>query len=140
MTSLSTTLSRVAAASGVIAFTAVAGTTAASASTPGPARAPYAQASALVGADGSVFQAKGIQSVTKPQTGVYCIKFTDPRLDPQKLTPVATLGATGSTPWDAQVLIRTDPSTQCGNATDTVTVYTGTSAGFMDLPFYFLVP
>ncbi|MCX5377007.1 hypothetical protein [Streptomyces sp. NBC_00091] len=58
--------------------------TVAVASTPGPARAPHAQASALVEYDGTVSQSSGIKSVTKPGTGVNCIKFTDKRIDPQK--------------------------------------------------------
>ncbi|WP_327253612.1 hypothetical protein [Streptomyces sp. NBC_01244] len=139
MTLLSTTRSKIAAAAVLAAVTASVGTAVAFASQAGPARAPYAQAGALVEYNGALSQSKGIAPVQKPSAGTYCIKFTDARLDPQKLIPTAVLGASGTTPWDATIMVRTDPWAACGNATDTVTVFTGTSAGAQDLPFYIAI-
>lgn len=141
MISFTTTRSKVAVAAALAAVTAAVGTAIAFASTPGPARSPYAQASALVEADGTLAQSKGIASVEKPSTGAYCIKFTDAaRLDPQKITPIAVLGATGQTPWDSTIMVRTDPARECGEAANTVAVMTGTANGYMDLPFYIAIP
>lgn len=140
MTLFSTTRSKIAAAAVLAAVTASVGTAVAFASQAGPARAPYAQAGALVEHDGTLSQSKGIASVQKPSAGTYCIKFTDAaRLDPQKLIPTAVIGASGTTPWDATIMVRTDPWGDCGNATDTVTVFTGTNGGPADLPFYIAI-
>ncbi|GAA1004478.1 hypothetical protein Aple_071820 [Acrocarpospora pleiomorpha] len=107
---------------------------------PGLAAVSSAQASAKVAADGTLVQSKGIKSLTKPAAGVYCVRFLDPLLKVDELTPVATLVATGSTPWGI-VMARTTPSVECGNRADTLSVYTGTAAvGRSDLPFYLLIP
>lgn len=121
--------------------------TAAVASTPGPARAPFSQASALVEFNGTTSQAKGIKSVTKPQAGIYCIKFTDNRLDPQKLIPTATIAAMGSyvgepgaTPNGSTLMIRTDPFKECGDDPEAITVITSNADNnYADTGFYFTV-
>jgi hypothetical protein len=110
------------------------------AGTPGKAVGPYAQASAKVAADGTLVQAKGIKSLIKPAAGIYCVSFENPSLRVDRLTPIATLVATGSTPWGV-VMARTTPSVECGNRVGTLSVYTGTAtAGRSDLPFYLVIP
>ncbi|MEO3855345.1 hypothetical protein [Acrocarpospora sp. B8E8] len=107
---------------------------------PGRTVGPYAQASAKVAADGTLVQSKGVKSLTKPAAGVYCVSFLNPSLKVDRLTPVATLVATGATPWGI-VMARTTPSVECGNRVGTLTVYTGTAAvGRSDLPFYLVIP
>ncbi len=39
--------------------------------------APYAQAAVRVNADGTIARAKGIDKVTKPEAGTYCVKFSN---------------------------------------------------------------
>ncbi len=55
------------------------------------AKAPYAQAAAEVNANGSVNRSKGIESVTKPAVGQYCVELEDKDLDITKLVPTATM-------------------------------------------------
>ncbi|WP_306323717.1 MULTISPECIES: hypothetical protein [unclassified Streptomyces] len=130
-----------------LAASAAVGATAAVASTPGPARAPHSQVAALVEADGSLSQNKGVANVDNPSLGAYCLTFTDPRVDPQKVVPQATIGATGDgtdnttpTPNGSTLMIRTDPHSWCGDDPDTITVITTDGHGrYANIPFYFSI-
>jgi hypothetical protein len=103
------------------------------------ALAPYAQASAQINADGTRAQSKGIKSSTKVATGIYCVTFDDAtRIDVSRSTPVATLITSGGPQY--AINLRTTPSPECGNAADTVTVYTGERNLQVDAPFMLLVP
>ncbi|MEV0177503.1 hypothetical protein AB0I00_41195 [Streptomyces sp. NPDC050803] len=117
------------------------------AATETPARAPFAQAAALVDTDGSLLQAKGIKAVTRPTTGIYCITFKDDRLTPDKLIVQATLIAAGDstnptsgTPRGSTILVRTHPFADCGNDPAAITVATMNEANdLFDLPFFVTV-
>ncbi|MGW7198909.1 hypothetical protein [Streptomyces chryseus] len=104
--------------------------------------APHAQASALVDRDGSRPHSKGIKSLTKPTTGVYCVTFDDAtQIKVNRSTPTATLWATeGGTPWQYQIFLNTYPTKACGNAADTLTVFIGHGSGPADSPFFLFVP
>ncbi|MEU9204280.1 hypothetical protein [Streptomyces sp. NPDC048332] len=103
------------------------------------AKAPYAMASAQINADGSRAQSKGIKSSTRAGTGIYCVTFDDAtRIDVSRSTPVATLITTGGPEY--AINLRTTPSPECGDAADTLTVYTGERNLMADAPFMLLVP
>ncbi|MGW8768904.1 hypothetical protein ACWGN5_41270 [Streptomyces sp. NPDC055815] len=132
---------------GAVTVCAATAATVAFASTPGPARAPYSQAAGLIEYNGTISQNKGIAGVTKPADGINCIKFTEPRIDPQKVVPNATIaamgsasGAPGATPNGSTLMIRTDPFESCGNDPDTITVITvNGDKEYANLPFYFTI-
>ncbi|MEU9237209.1 hypothetical protein [Streptomyces subrutilus] len=140
MISFKSTRSRLVAAAAAGALLAGAGTVAATAADPGPARARYVQASALVVSNGTLMQAKGIANVSKPGVGVYCITFTDSQVDTQRITPVATIATGPDTPWGTVVHLATDPTEGCGRAGNTVTAFTGTAEGLRDNAFFITVP
>ncbi|MEV0774506.1 hypothetical protein ACIBLA_35640 [Streptomyces sp. NPDC050433] len=103
------------------------------------AKAPHAMASALINADGTRTQSKGIKSSTKVATGTYCITFDDvTRIDVSRSTPVATLVTSGGPQY--AINLATYPTPQCGNAADALTVYTGERLLMTDAPFMLLVP
>ncbi|MFE9045968.1 hypothetical protein ACFYOG_34370 [Streptomyces sp. NPDC007818] len=103
------------------------------------AKAPYAMASAQINADGTRAQSKGIKSSTRIDTGIYCVKFDDAtKIDVSRSTPVATIVTTGGPQY--AINLRTSPSPECGNAADTLTVYTGERNLMVDTPFMLLVP
>lgn len=103
------------------------------------AKAPYAMASAQINADGTRAQSKGIKSSTKVATGIYCVTFDDAtRIDVSRSTPVATLITSGGPEY--AINLRTSPSPECGNAADTLSVYTGERNLQADAPFMLLVP
>ncbi|GIH26320.1 hypothetical protein Aph01nite_46300 [Acrocarpospora phusangensis] len=107
---------------------------------PGPIAAANATAAAKVSSSGVLLRAKGIRSLVKPYRGVYCITFEDATLPVAGLTPIATLTATGYTPW-GMAMVRTTPTVECGNSAGVLTVITGTArSGRRDLPFYLVVP
>jgi hypothetical protein len=98
--------------------------------------APHAQAAAHVRADGSLIRQKGIASVTHPSTGTYCIAFTDPDIQVRDSVPQATVEA-GS----GILSIRTTPHSFCGNAANTLTVFTRDVDGVRtDLSFTVTIP
>lgn len=121
------------------AATACAATTVtvAVAASTGPARAPHAQAPALIQKDGTLSQSKGIKEVKRVDVGMYCITFKDSRIDPQKIVPQATL--TTGIPMDSKVLLSTEPTPNCGNDAGTVVAVTGIDTDRADLAFYFTV-
>ncbi|MGR4877941.1 hypothetical protein ACIPUC_00655 [Streptomyces sp. LARHCF249] len=130
-----------AAALGMLAAAAAGGVAIADNSTI-KAKAPHAQASALVNTDGSRLYSQGIKSLTRPQTGVYCVTFDDAtQIKVDRSTPTATLfGNEGTSPWQYQIFLNTYPTTPCGKAADTLTVYTGNGSGPADSPFFLFVP
>lgn len=117
--------------SAVFLATGVLGGTAAHAGADG-VHAPYAQAAAVVNADGTVVRSQGVAEVTKPGVGTYCVRL-DGEKDVNTLVPTATLS--GRAEWGAQVYVETTPVANCGNASDVVGVLTGTANGSSDQPF-----
>ncbi|MFE7113229.1 hypothetical protein ACFU98_27990 [Streptomyces sp. NPDC057575] len=105
---------------------------------PGAAKAtaPYAQAAAVVEANGSADRSKGIEQVTKPSTGHYCVQLED-NLDIRKLVPTATLQYRA---FDYGVRIAMYPNGTCGNRSDTFLVITGTPGTYADAGFSIVVP
>ncbi|MCX5377577.1 hypothetical protein [Streptomyces sp. NBC_00091] len=108
------------------------------------ALAPYAQASAKVNADGTREQSQGIKSLTRPANtnGVYCVTFDDvKKIKVSRSTPTATLSSVpGSNPSGYNVLLSTAPTSPCGNAADTLTVYIYSAQGTVNYPFFLVVP
>jgi hypothetical protein len=106
------------------------------------ALAPHAQASAVVNFDGTIYTSQGVKQVTKPSTGVYCLTFDDSRrIAVARSTPSATLFASeGSSPAGYNVLLNTTPTKACGQAADTLTVFTFSPQGAVDYPFSVVVP
>jgi hypothetical protein len=96
------------------------------------ATAPYAQAAAVVNADGTVDRSKGIQAVTKSATGRYCVELEDKSLDVSKVVPTATLQLYAFD-YDVQVVTKPDP--QCGSDPHTLLVGTGKPGTWADVPF-----
>ncbi|WP_159396421.1 hypothetical protein [Streptomyces sp. Sge12] len=122
---------------GLIAGGTWAGT--AVAAPPGSAKvtAPYAQAAAVVNANGSVNRSKGIEAVTKPAAGHYCVELEDKDLDIRKLVPNATLQYI-SFEYDIRISMWPHPS--CGTRTDTFLVITGKPGVYEDASFSIVVP
>nr|WSX53993.1 hypothetical protein OG409_36795 [Streptomyces sp. NBC_00974] len=106
---------------------------------PGSAKvtAPYAQAAAVVNSNGSVNRSKGIEAVTKPATGHYCVELEDKDLDIRKLVPNATLQY-NSFEYDVRISMWPHPS--CGTRTDTFLVITGKPGVYEDASFSIVVP
>ncbi|MET9596186.1 hypothetical protein ACFVZ8_17505 [Streptomyces sp. NPDC059558] len=106
---------------------------------PGSAKvtAPYAQAAAVVNANGSVNRSKGIEAVTKPAAGHYCVELEDKDLDIRKLVPNATLQYI-SFEYDIRISMWPHPS--CGTRTDTFLVITGKPGVYEDASFSIVVP
>ncbi|MGW7029085.1 hypothetical protein ACWGFX_18090 [Streptomyces xanthophaeus] len=82
--------------------------------------APYARAAAKVAANGTLVVGKNIESVRRAQAGIYCVKIA-------AAAKVANLreAAILATSNGDTVLLRTvgNPIALCGNAADTVAVY-----------------
>lgn len=106
---------------------------------PGSAKvtAPYAQAAAVVNANGSVNRSKGIEAVTKPAEGHYCVELEDKDLDIRKLVPSATLQYVS---FDYDVRISMWPHPSCGTRADTFLVITGKPGVYADAAFSLVVP
>ncbi|MFD9357242.1 hypothetical protein [Streptomyces sp. NPDC060031] len=100
------------------------------------ANAPYAQAAAVLNADGSVNRSKGIERVTKPAEGQYCIELEDKSLDINKLVANATLQKYS---FDYDVQISNWPHPTCGTRSDTYLVVTGKPGVWADASFSFTV-
>lgn len=101
------------------------------------ATAPYAQAAAVVNADGSINRSKGIAGVTKPAVGRYCVELADKELDVTRLVPVATLQYTA---FEYGIRISMWPDPQCGTRTDTFLVITGKPNVWEDQAFSIVIP
>ncbi|MFG2402717.1 hypothetical protein ACGFR8_00020 [Streptomyces brevispora] len=98
--------------------------------------APYAQAAAVVNADGTVDRSKGIEAVTKTATGRYCVELEDKSLDVRKVVPTATLQLYAFD-YDVQVVTKPDP--QCGSDPHTLLVGTGKPGIWADVAFTLIV-
>ncbi|MFD3658445.1 hypothetical protein ACFWBH_01180 [Streptomyces sp. NPDC059999] len=120
----------------VIAATALGGVAMAAI---GGANAPFAQASAVINADGSVSRSKGVADVwLGPTSGRFCVRLSDTRLNVNELTPVATLDTGG---WPGRIYIENRTSSQCNNRADTILVVTtNQNEGGDYKPFSLLVP
>ncbi|MER6175506.1 hypothetical protein [Streptosporangium sp. NPDC001681] len=106
----------------VAATTALGSAAVAAIAAPSRVNAPYAQASALIAADGSIIRGKGIKSVTKaPALGRFCVQFEDSRLDVTEITPVATLSTGG---YPGSIYIDPGVNSQCNNQKDTLLIVT----------------
>ncbi|MFF9307077.1 hypothetical protein [Streptomyces sp. NPDC014777] len=77
----------------------------------------------------------GIEQVTKPSAGHYCVQLED-NPDIRKLVPTATLQYRA---FDYGVRIAMQPNSACGNRTDTFLVNTGTSGTYADAGFSIVV-
>lgn len=109
--------------SGLLALGAAAGVAYAVTDT---ADAPHSQAAVMVQNDGSVVRSRGIESVTQPTAGVFCIKVTDKNIKSSESIPVATLRGGA---WDSFIRVGYSTAT-CGNAEDTFSVLTGRPSPF----------
>ncbi|MFD3328660.1 hypothetical protein [Streptomyces sp. NPDC058701] len=103
-----------------------------------PVRAPHAQASGLIYADGQVDRGTGIKSVEKGGTGIYCIRFTDPRLKVTNITPQTT--PVSGSGWHVDVYAAYAATSQRGDRDDTLTVVTAQDGNYHDEAFWLLVP
>ncbi|MER7394975.1 hypothetical protein ABT381_05620 [Streptomyces sp. NPDC000151] len=115
----------------------VGGTTAADADDAPKVHAPYAQAGAVVNADGTVRRSKGVVSVEKVNPGRYCLKVA-PDVDFAKSIPVATTGPGAK--WNADIRVASGPSGVCGKDPQKLGVYTGVKGAYADQPFNVIVP
>jgi len=106
---------------------------------PKRAIAPYAQACALINANGSIDRAKGIKSVTLGKdAGRFCVELEDSRLDVTELVPVATLTTGG---YPGFIYIEPGISTVCSNQKNTLLVITtDQDRSGVWKPFFLLVP
>ncbi|MFI6512381.1 hypothetical protein ACIBCT_32655 [Streptosporangium sp. NPDC050855] len=118
--------------------TGAAWTGGASANTPVPAKAatPYAQAAAVINADGSINRAKGVRAVTKPAVGQYCVELEDKDLDITKLVPSATLQYTS---FEYGIRVSMWPHPACGTQKDTFHVITGMPNKWVDQAFSIVI-
>ncbi|MFF8805582.1 hypothetical protein [Streptomyces omiyaensis] len=82
-------------------------------------RAPYAQAAAVVTADGTLFKSKGIDSVTTVGVNSFCVKLADPKADVSKLIYTVT-----STSHAYRATASQAPVASCGNAKNVIHVHT----------------
>ncbi|MFD7084937.1 hypothetical protein [Streptomyces sp. NPDC059918] len=98
----------VAAFGGVLAAPAAASAT--------PITSPYVLAAADVSPSGALLQDKKIAAVTKPSTGVYCVRVA-PDVDVANSVVQVEL-------YDAyERTFRIPPTGQCGNAANIITVF-----------------
>lgn len=72
--------------------------------------APYAQAAVTVAANGTILKAKGIDSVTRPSAGNYCVKVSDP-----DLTASNSIHSTASHTYRVDVVSYVSPQSTCGS-------------------------
>ncbi|MFI9210978.1 hypothetical protein ACIGW7_23035 [Streptomyces sp. NPDC053253] len=97
--------------------------------------APYAQAAATVGRDGSTTQrTETIESVSKIATGAYCVVLT-PGINAYKSIPMATLSSTAHRGSEIRVS-RNDAA--CPS--NSIRVNTGKDGAAADQPFYLFIP
>ncbi|MFF9149510.1 hypothetical protein ACWGBV_01635 [Streptomyces sp. NPDC055051] len=103
-----------------------------------PVRAPHAQASGLIKYNGDVDRGTGIAEVTKGGTGIYCIRFVDPKLTAHNITP-QTVPVAG-VPFGTDAYPAYTRTAQCGDRDDTLTVTVGINGQYADQGFWLLVP
>ncbi|MFD8980221.1 hypothetical protein [Streptomyces sp. NPDC059564] len=111
---------------------------AASATTAGAdAYAPYAQAAAHVTANGTLLEAKSIDAVTRPSTGIYCLHVSDPEINFSESIFTATLGTGANRGSSVQIALG---RTECGGDPRTIPVVTGDRNGsFAGQEFYLTI-
>ncbi|MGW6535467.1 hypothetical protein ACWGBV_01630 [Streptomyces sp. NPDC055051] len=85
---------------------------------PEPSFAPHTQAAAKVAANGTLLKQKNVVSSSKFQTGGYCVKVGPDSIDLADSIVHVTGGPAGGS-----VHAYETPTSQCGNATDTILVY-----------------
>lgn len=95
--------------------------------------APYARAAAKVAANGALLAQKNVASSTRVATGQYCVKVSDPDIDDLK---DAAIQVTSNGAW-VTFIVNGAPTSGCGNATDTITVWSSdrNSGGWADSAF-----
>lgn len=81
--------------------------------------APYARAAAKVAANGELLAQKNVAESRKVNTGRYCVKVSDPDIDDLK---DAAIHVTSNSSWGTLIAFGT-PTSTCGNAADTITVW-----------------
>jgi len=108
----------------LVSVPALAGTAAAA---PAEMYAPYARAAAKVQGNGTLLAAKNIDTARRVNQGQYCLTVSDPDID---LSDAVVLGTTNAGGGTYSLDVRREPTTTCGNAARTITVYSayGTSA------------
>ncbi|GGQ32149.1 hypothetical protein [Streptosporangium pseudovulgare] len=97
---------------------------------PLPLTAPYAQAAAVVAADGSVPRSKGVTSIVRTGPGRYTITLPSD-INAEESVPQVTLNQ--SADWKSEIYAKVV------NAS-TITVLTAANGAAKDEPFYFLLP
>jgi hypothetical protein len=89
---------------------------------PKPITSPYTQATAVVGVNGELLEAKNVVSSSRSQKGVYCVKVND-GIDLEKSTILTT-------PYHANsVTYRKPPQAACGNDPQSIGVYVFDTSG-----------
>ncbi|MFQ6854876.1 hypothetical protein AAIB46_28855 [Streptomyces sp. 35M1] len=84
---------------------------------PDPSFAPHTQAAAKVAADGTLLKQKNVLTSRNVQTGGYCVQVGPDAVDLADSIVHASGGPAGGS-----VHAYETPTTQCGNATDTILV------------------
>ncbi|MFE9139420.1 hypothetical protein [Streptomyces sp. NPDC007355] len=98
--------------------------------------APYAQAAARIHADGTIRASKGIDTVTHPRTGVYCVSFTK-NLNLPQTAPQATVESDDF----GVITVITTPYGWCNNEQGTLSLLIrGQDGARKDLPFTLAIP
>ncbi|MFF8805583.1 hypothetical protein [Streptomyces omiyaensis] len=122
------------AALGVAAFTLV---TVGAVSAAADVYAPYTQAAAHVGRDGTLLQSKNIDTVTWNGGGIYCVHVSDPDINLADSVFTATLGENADRGGSVQVALGRP---ECGNDPHTIPVISATQTGnFASNEFYLTV-
>lgn len=109
----------------------------------GGAKSRYARMSALVGQGGTVIRSRGVESVTHPSTGLYCIQRKWPKgVDVTKVIPAVTVDWSNSLGDDLLAYWR---SSGVGCPADNIAVVTfarvsGTLQASDNVAFALIVP
>jgi hypothetical protein len=103
---------------------------------PDTMNAPYAQAAARINTNGAIQASKGIDTVTHPQVGTYCVSFTK-TLNLAQTAPQATVESADF----GVISVITRPHGWCGSEQGTLTVIIRGQDGLRkDLPFTLAIP
>jgi hypothetical protein len=101
------------------------------------ADAPHAQAAAWVNADGTVSYSRGIDQVSHPETGRYCVTLSDADIGIQNIN--ALIHAPGGS--SITFTRNTPPRNLCNSAANTILVNTADKDGeFQNYSFDFVTP
>lgn len=77
--------------------------------------APHTRVAGVINANGTIMHAKGVTRVSRPRTGVYCVRTTIPNV--RNAIALATSWSYGRI-----ISAFTVPHSECGNRADTVRV------------------